>query len=375
MTNIKKIPRPELIPEEKKPKYKLRTLRQRLTDAKNAIPKKQLIGGLISEGEQVILFGGINAGKSLFAYQIAQAIAEGEDLTFKNSENEIRFRNECEPQKVLSLDFEHSDDQIKHRISLDNLKLSAGDNIISLEEDFETDTDFDNPDEAFEWIKGAAEEAQAKVIIIDNISAMSGDLEKAENAKRFMKSLRKLCRVDGYTVIILAHTPKLSSKRGILRKENIAGSNKLPALADSVIGIAEQETSEGGFSYIKHLKRRTGAIEYGIGKVLCSKIADVDGTVQHVITHTANELDVISDGNEGQAKFDLLKRSAVAYLKEKNLRAAGEKLNVSKDTVSKRLNKLKEIDPELFGVMEKMNPLELDEYGKSLENPTNDLPF
>lgn len=375
MSNVKKLAAPERKPEEKKSPFITRSLGKTLTDARNEPPQKKLIGGLISEGEQVILFGDTNTGKSLLAMQFAIAVAKGEDLVFKNAENEIRLVNECAPKNVLYLDLEHSDKQLEQRIDLDNLDLQARENIFLAKLDIGEILEGDKPEDTFTLIKEEAERIESKFIVIDNISAISGDLEKSENAKKFLSPLWKLCRYNNYTVLILAHTPKLPDNKTALNLNKMAGSKKLPALVDSVIGIAEQQTNEDGYTYIKQLKSKTGVKEYGLGNVLCSKIEKVNGIVQHVITHTANELDVISSGNEGQAKFELLKRSAITYLKEGSLRAAGDKLNVSKDIVSKRLKKLKEIDSNLFETLEKMNPLELDEYGKSLENPKDEMPF
>lgn len=375
---------PNLIPEPLKDKDKgleikekevipkrkilvLEPLGEALEKARNEPPAKKIIGDLISEGEQVILFGDTNTGKSLLAMQFAITVAKGENLAFENAENQIIFKNECEAQKVLYIDLEHSGQQLEKRIDLDHIDEQSKSNIILAKVDVGEMLEGSNPSDTFKIIKEAAEECKSKFIIIDNISAISGDLEKGENAKQFLSPLWRLCRNEKYTVIILAHTPKLAAQRFILTLNNIAGSKKLPALVDSVIGIAEQQSNQDGLVYIKQLKVRTNEKKYGLGNVLCSKITKVNGLVQHVITHTANEYEVIGKGNEGEAKFEMLKRTAIAYLQSGNLRDAAKKIGVTKDTISRNVKKFKKMDPQIYDLLSKYNPQELAEYEKGAE--------
>ena len=347
--------------------FLVRTLGETLEDARNAPPAKKLVGDLITEGEQVILFGDTNTGKSLFAMQMAMAISKGESLTFSNAENDIILENQCEAKRVLYIDLEHSDQQLEKRINLDALDEESRSNIFLAKVDIGEMLEGNNPGETFQTIKEAAEQCQAKFIVIDNISAISGDLEKGENAKQFLSPLWRLCRNENYTIVILAHTPKLSNQRFILTLNNIAGSKKLPALVDSVIGIAEQVSNEEGHIYIKQLKARTGEKKYGMNNVLCGRIRAINGTVQHVITHTANEYEAIGKGNEGEAKFATLQKSALAYLQGGNLREAAKIVGIGKDAVSRHVKKLQKVDPQLFEQMQKMNPQELKDYAEGAE--------
>ena len=45
-------------------------------------------------------------------------------------------------------------------------------------------------------------------IIIDNISRVSGDIEKSEPAKEFMDACLKLVKGEKYNIIIVAHITK-----------------------------------------------------------------------------------------------------------------------------------------------------------------------
>jgi archaellum biogenesis ATPase FlaH len=345
----------------------LEPLGEALLKARNEPPQRKIIGDLISEGEQIILFGDSNTGKSLLAMQIAIAVAKGEDLAFKNADNQITLKNECEAQRVLYMDFEHSNQQLEKRIDFDQLDQKSKENIFIGKVEVGEMLEGHKPGETFKEIKEAAEECKSKFIIIDNISAISGDLEKGENAKQFLSPLWRLCRQEKYTVIILAHSPKQSAQRYPLTLNDIAGSKKLPALVDSVIGIAAQESNQEGLVYIKQLKARTGEKKYGINNVLCSKITKVNGLVQHLITHTANEYEVIGKGNDGEAKAAMLEKSAIAYLESGNLREAAEKIGVSKDTVGRHVKELKKLDPQLFEMLSKTNPQELKDYKEGAE--------
>jgi replicative DNA helicase len=79
-----------------------KTAAQSIEDARTAESRKCYAGAFLKEREVVFLFGDTGSGKSVFAVQLAQAIATGTDL--------FPFvKNEVGPTKVLYYDFEVDD--------------------------------------------------------------------------------------------------------------------------------------------------------------------------------------------------------------------------------------------------------------------------
>lgn len=246
-------------------------------------PIKELIGNLIYPKEQTIIFGTTNVGKSIFAMQLAMAISKGEDLDLGN---DIVLRNECEPMRVVYYDFELSDSQLqlryKHSEPNPNLfyaKIARGEIL---------DT---KPLEVFNSIKQSAFEKEARCIIIDNITSISGDLEKTENAKQFMQEMWKLARHEDFTIIILTHTPKMEEFKSI-EINDLKGSSVLSQLSDNIIGISKVNCKDENEFYIKQIKVRNSSKTYNASNVIHTKI-DSQENIKYTAIGFANEQELL----------------------------------------------------------------------------------
>jgi KaiC/GvpD/RAD55 family RecA-like ATPase len=246
-------------------------------------PIKELIGNLIYPKEQTIIFGTTNVGKSIFAMQLAMVISKGEDLNLGNG---VVLKNECDAMNVVYYDFELSDSQLQlryqHSESYPNLfyaKISRGEIL---------DT---KPLEVFASIKRSAFEKEARCIVIDNITAISGDLEKTENAKQFMQQMWSLARFEDFTIIILTHTPKTENYKSI-ELNDLKGSSVLSQLADNIIGISKVNCSEENEFYIKQIKVRNSSKTYNSSNVIHTKIDDV-GNLKYYAIGLANEQELL----------------------------------------------------------------------------------
>ena len=148
--------------------FKTRTLNQVILDDKNEPRPKKLIGALVYEKEQTLLFAPTGLGKSILAIQMALSASKGEDL---NLGNDIVLPNEVGPVKTIFFDFELSNSQLRKRmgdtIVPDNMfisKVSRGQVLDG------------KPKEIFKLIKKEAESVGAKFIIIDNDTISEGNL-------------------------------------------------------------------------------------------------------------------------------------------------------------------------------------------------------
>ena len=174
-----------------------------MEDAKNQPPPKKLCGSLIYENEQTVLFAKQGLGKSILATQIAFAVSNGESLDLGNG---LILENEVGIVDTIYFDFELSDTQNAKRIA--NAALPDNLHYIKVKRGYILESE---PKKIFEQLKTAIKITGAKLVIIDNVSKISADLEKAENAKIFLDELWRLCRDHYYTVILISHTPKINA--------------------------------------------------------------------------------------------------------------------------------------------------------------------
>lgn len=245
--------------------------------------QKNIFGDLLTAGDLTILFGRSNVGKSFLSYQIAEAIASGknvlnvlDNIGIKNY-GETKYHNlnnETLAQKVLYVDFEATVEKDYIRYSTRESKLEGNhvkpyqfnQNFISAFPDRLTVADnllFIDAIE-LEVIKSGA-----KVLIIDNMSAISQDNEKSGNAAKLMNKVKDLQRRHRLTVLLMAHTPKIVQGEAIIAN-NLAGSSNLYNLADSVMAI-NMTTMADDVRYIKQLKSRYNEIQFHKDNVVAIK--------------------------------------------------------------------------------------------------------
>ena len=199
---------------EEKKAFKTRSANQLLDDASKMKIPNMLFSEFIFEGELTTLYAATNRGKSFLGLHIAQLIASGTSLD--------GLQNEADPQPVVFFDLELSDLQFQARYSEKyedsegkrryrnqfnfhpNLFISKFSNVLPPK-------GVDQVDWYFNQIKETARECNSKVLFIDNISWLSTKgLEKLEDAKKLVERLLKMVKNDGYTIVLLAHTPKVN---------------------------------------------------------------------------------------------------------------------------------------------------------------------
>ncbi len=325
--------------------FSIRTIEQVKEDVKNQPPPKRMIGDLIYESEQIILFSATNLGKSIFASQIAVSIAKGIDLELGPN---IVLVNESPPTNTIYYDFELSDHQFVKRIgeleSPDNLfiaKIERGEILQG------------SPKQIFQIIKEGAESVQARFIIIDNISKIGNQLEDGDRAVEFMSALFDLCRNHNYTILIMAHTPKRDKKNPIT-SDSISGSSKISQLCDAIIGINEVESKDRNTKvYIKQIKSRNGARIYGEHNVICTEINKNEyGYVEHQAFNLCSEYEAISDES---SNMNTKNKTVARYVYENvSFKKIGESEGISAVAVKKRIDTFKIKDPEGYQNLQRM---------------------
>lgn len=215
--------------------------------SKRPVPK-MLFSEFWHEGELSILFADTNLGKSILAVQIADSISKGIPID--------GFKMSAERQPVFYFDFEMNDKQFEGRYSENYTNHYAFDErFFRSEIDPETFADFDDSPEGF--LSSIVEEVtskEAKVLIIDNITYLGNDHEKARVAKPLMQALKGIKSEHGLSILALAHTPKRDLSRAI-GQNDLQGSKMIINFADSAFAIGKSNLNES-IRYLKMIKAR-----------------------------------------------------------------------------------------------------------------------
>lgn len=199
-------------------------------------PAVKLFGNLFIEGELCILAGDNGAGKSILAMLIAEAISSGKkDL--------LGLIIESGFTKVLFYDLELSDRQFQSRVNghifHPNFLFAqyAGETL------------------SFTEINQTVEATGAKVLIIDNLTALSEkNTIDPDAALKVIRGLNSIKRELSVSILVIAHTPKIPPGTDLTTNQ-ISGSKKLTDLCDSAFFLGKSNQGQH-IRYIKQVKTR-----------------------------------------------------------------------------------------------------------------------
>lgn len=266
-----------------------------IAESKSRPIPRMLFSELWFERELCILFADTNIGKSILAVQIANSLSLGKSI--------YGFKNECEKMKVLYLDCELSDKQFENRYS-NNYSNHYNFSSNFLRAEINTDVELPKEYKDIEsYISAQLEETLSKqnanVIIIDNLTYLKNDNEKAKDALVLMKHLKSLTKKRNISILVLAHTPKRDESKPIT-KNDIAGSKMLMNFCDSSFAIGSS-SKESSYRYIKQIKQRNTEHVYHNGNViicevkkdhnfLCFNFLYYDNENEHLKTNTYQDI-------------------------------------------------------------------------------------
>jgi len=285
------------------------------------------------ENELCILFADTNLGKSILAVQIADSLSKGKPI--------YGFKLEAKPKKVLYLDFELSDKQLENRYSLDYTKhYSFSDNFLRAElnseltlpkgcntiEDYICDT-----------LEQTVYHNDVEVLIIDNLTYLNNDNEKAKYALHLMKVLKKLTKSASISILVLSHTPKRDNSKP-LTKNDLAGSKMLMNFCDSSFAIGESSQTHN-YRYLKQIKQRnTEQLYHSSNVIVCSIEKNINFLTFNFIEFDEEKSHlkspVLGSLEDRDDKMIKLIKDGLSNVK------IGEELGISESTVRKRRKKL-----------------------------------
>lgn len=250
---------------------------------KRPIPK-MLFSEFWYESEVCILFSDTNLGKSILAVQIANSISQGMPIP--------GFKFEAKKQPVLYFDFELTEKQFQNRYSLNyEIAYQFDDDLLRVE----INPDSDIPENlTFEkYLSYSLEkliiERDSKILVIDNLTYLRTETEKAKDALPLMKELKALKNKYKLSILILAHTPKRDLSKPITRND-LQGSKMLINFCDSSFSIGESSTDKG-VRYIKMIKARNTEIVYDAENVCVCNISKPYNFLQFEFLHFGHEKD------------------------------------------------------------------------------------
>ncbi|MCE5330652.1 MAG: AAA family ATPase [Bacteroidales bacterium] len=229
--------------------FKVQTANDWIEQAKARPIPKMLFSEFWHEGEVSILFVDTNLGKSILAVQIADSISQGIPVP--------GFKCEAQTQKVLYFDFELTDKQFQNRYSIDyENPYFFSNNLFRVEINSESDIPENTTFEDFlnKSIESAIIKTGAKCLVIDNLTYLRSETEKAKDALPLMKQLKALKNKYNLSLLILAHTPKRDLSKPITRND-LQGSKMLINFCDSCFAIGESFTDKS-IRYLKMIKAR-----------------------------------------------------------------------------------------------------------------------
>ena len=296
----------------------IKSANRTLTEASMTANPKQLYGEFWFEHEIGCLFADSNVGKSILAIQIAEDIAKTGEIVlyfdFELSEKQFQLRFTDEQGNL------HHFPSTLYRVQPDmNL-------IASIDEPFE--------DALMRNIENVAVETKARILIIDNISILCMQMEKGEDSAALVQRLRTLKNKYGFSILIIAHTPKRNMSMPITQND-LAGSKKLFNFIDScfAIGLSAQG---GNMRYVKQVKVRNCEMRYGGDNVMVCHIEKVGTMVQFINMGTAPEHDHLRMVNREEQVQEVRLLSASGL----SLRDIASRMGVSKSTVNRMLREV-----------------------------------
>ncbi|MEO9477264.1 MAG: AAA family ATPase [Cyclobacteriaceae bacterium] len=305
---------------------------------------KMLFAELWHEKELAILFADTNLGKSILAVQIANAISRGLQIP--------GFKLEATAQPILYFDFELSDKQFETRYSKgyqDHFNFDS--NFIRVEIDPDAEIPEHSTFEDFlnSSLERSIRDTGAKVLIIDNLTYLKNETEKARDALPLMKHLKALKNKYGLSILALAHTPKRDLSKSITRND-LQGSKMLINFCDSAFSIGESAT-DTSLRYIKQIKARNTEHIYDTENVVVCQINKPDNFLQFEFLHYGNEREYLRAGSdndrnelENEIKAILATDPNIsAYAIAKQLCPDEAKFNSFKVKVSRVVNRISNI--------------------------------
>ena len=258
--------------------FTIRTANRTIAEAAMRPNPRQLYQELWYEGEVCCLFSDSNLGKSIYAVQMADTIATLRPVLLVD----------CElTDKQFQMRYTDIDTGVMHIFPELLYRAEINPNTLDVK-DYET--------KIFHHIEAAAQQMKCNIIIIDNLTYLCNSSDKGVDAGLFMMKLMNLKKKYGWSLLIIAHTPKRSLMSPITQND-LAGSKKLYNFFDSVFAIGKS-AKDSRLRYVKQLKVRAGEFRYDSSNVIVYEIEKTDGFVHFEFKEFSTEKEHLKERTE-----------------------------------------------------------------------------
>ena len=299
----------------------IKTANRTLHDAKCRPDPDPLYKDLWYEGEVCCLFSDSNLGKSIYAVQIAEEIAYTRNVLLVDcelSDKQFQLRYTDKETGVL-----HKFPEKLFRAEINPMRFEV--------KDYE--------DKILKHIEEAMHKFDCRVAIIDNLTYLCNGSDKSDEAGSFMMKLMHIKKMYGWSLMVVAHTPKRSLNTPISRND-LAGSSRLFNFFDCVFAIGNSALNKS-LRYIKQLKVRAGEFRYGADNVIVCEVDKTGGYLHFTFKEYGSEYEHLRD--RSQEDTTVRDESVKALLdKGRSYRQIAEELGIGKSTVCDIARRIKQ---------------------------------
>ena len=328
--------------------FTIRTANRTIAEAAMRPNPRQLYQELWYEGEVCCLFSDSNLGKSIYAVQMADTIATLRPVLLVD----------CElTDKQFQMRYTDIDTGVMHIFPELLYRAEINPNTLDVK-DYET--------KIFHHIEAAAQHMKCNIIIIDNLTYLCNSSDKGVDAGLFMMKLMNLKKKYGWSLLIIAHTPKRSLMSPITQND-LAGSKKLYNFFDSVFAIGKS-AKDSRLRYVKQLKVRAGEFRYDSSNVIVYEIEKTDGFVHFEFKEFSTEKEHLKERTEHDDKKQLQNINDLKA-QGKSVREIASLLGLSKSKVWRLIQTQTTTVPECPTVPVPQDAGQLGHPGQQTEKP------
>ena len=305
--------------------FTIKSANRTITDAALRPNPRSLYLELWYEGEVCCLFSDSNLGKSIYAVQMADQIAS--------------------TRRVLLVDCELTDKQFQMRYTDAETGLihifpeglyRAEINPVTLDVN-------DYEEKIIKNIEAVALRMATSIIIIDNLTYLCNSSDKGVDAGSFMMKLMNLKKKYGWSLLIIAHTPKRNLSSPITQND-LAGSKKLYNFFDSVFAIGKS-AKDDRLRYVKQLKVRAGEFLYDANNIIVYELEKSSGFVHFEFKEYSTEKEHLRERTESDEEKQL-KRIKELKAQGKSVRDIAALVGLSKSKVWRLLQNHPDEEPQ-----------------------------
>lgn len=311
--------------------FVMKTANEWIAEAKQRPVPRMLFSEFWYEGELCILFADTNTGKSILAVQIADSISRGVAVP--------GYKLEAEAQPVIYMDFELYDKQFEARYSINyeqHYRFAEGMHRIEIDDDMQMPDGMSFEDYIVHSLEGILAWTEIKVVVVDNITYLRNEAERAKDALPLMKQLKALKKRYNLSMLVLAHTPKRDMSKPLTRND-LSGSKMLINFCDTSFCIGES-VHDKATRYLKQIKARNTEVIYDTNNVSLCRIEKPHNFLQFTHIGQAAEKEHLAERSDTD-KAELI--AECKRLKEEeglSHQEIADKLGIGKSTVTKYIN-------------------------------------